>query len=403
MINQAALERIKRLLNIHSYKLDLDDRFRDRLGYYEATHMMVSYLLYGKNIVIENPNPDVAKFIETLIVKAPAFMKLHKSIRHELQASFYIKSLLDELVAIMPGFIKFNAQERNELVEYAKKMQLAIKHGDPVSEKKMIEITNRIQLLNNAEKNGGIVVAHNPGVIDSMRAFNVECIKILHNWVVGYGRLFSTIGIPDNIVKKDSATYAEEINDMINILESSENINKFLKPFDELPNYSGKIVLIIDRRRNTSDDFGEDDAMKKIALLPFYLKSHGVDLITVYIPVKENVLETSEIDINIENISHVMKACTEDAYYFRYNHDSNIALKAVEIMTNPEYDGEYNKHDDVKVIILSYYCKCDIKSPFYSDECGKIISEIPNSYQYRLNLDDIDNDIRRIITNEAKF
>ena len=403
MINQVALDRIKRLLNIHSYKHDLDDRFRERLGYYEATYMMVSYLLYGKNIVIENPNPDIVKFIETIIVKAPAFMKLHKSIRHEIQASFYIKSLIDELIAILPGFIKFDAQERNDLVEYAKKMQLAIKHGDPISEKKMVEVTNRIQLLNNAEKNGGIVVAHNPNIVDSIRRFNTECIKILHHWVVGFGRFFSTISIPDNPINKETATFAEEINDMTNILESDEKMNKYLKPFDELPDYNGKIVLVIDRRRNTSDDFGEDEAMKKIALLPFYLKSHGVDLISVYIPVKEDVLENSEIDINLGNISHVMKTCTEDAYYFRYNNDSNIAMKTVDILTNPEYDAEYNKYDNVKVVIISYYCKCDIKSPLYDSECGKIISEIPNSYQYKLNLDDIDNGIREVIRNEARI
>jgi len=394
MINNAALERISNLFLLY-YRgtIDFKERFEERHGYKEACYLLVSHLLYGKNIVIEKPNQELDLFIQA-IIKTHGFKKLQATIRWEFQLVTYIPELLDVLSSIMPGFAVFNKEERDSLLETAKQLERAMKAGEAVSPTRVEKITRRLQLLNEAEKTGGLIIANQIVMADVLRVFNTACFRIRRNWNVCIGRLFATIRMPNYPVTRGTMDAAESIMEGIPIAESNDAINLFLGAYDHMPGFFSdrKVVIVFDRLVN-NNLLGEDAdrVMRVLSLLPFYLSTHGANIVGAYIPLLQYSLanDADEADdrfeVSLECILKLMDKLTEYSYrrHSRY------------------YDVTSAFIDDVTYVIISLNNSNNVYSPFCEQNTAAKPDTLQNVIHLVLNVDDLTNAIKEVISNEA--
>jgi hypothetical protein len=293
-----ATERIKSLVNLIYGDYSSSSRLGDRLGFKQAAYILLSYLIYNKNIVIDDPPKAIVVFIDMILTKAPAFRKLHNSLRYDIQAAYYAPKLLDALIRIMPGFIEFDKEERDALVEEGKRLQAAIKAGSAVSEAKVMNITKHIQTLNEAEKNGGIVAAHSPNPIDTMKYFNAECVYTRHTWQTTWGRLLTSIDAKNiSTIKRASIDALSESSIETDCFSSNNNICAVLSPLNiTFSNLTDKkIIVLIDAPRDTSSDQYIKNLMATITLSLFKLINNGINIIVFFSTMKGTMITNSQL------------------------------------------------------------------------------------------------------------
>ena len=413
MINSVALERIDRILdlftNTHNFgcksSSDIEYTLRERLGYRDAARIMISHMLYGKNVVVENPPSCIETLFNNIILKAPMFRKMRNSLRYEFQAVFYLVWLLDALVAVMPGIIKFDKAERDSLVEKAKMIQAAIKSGDAVDDNRMVKITKRLQLLNDAEKNGGIISVDGINLTDAIRTFNSECFQAHWHWIIGPGRMFNVLGFIDRPVVKETIEAFEYIVDYFHMFEERKRYEEIISVFtDFVPNYPNKVCFIIDRIPvvDRTNDL-QVDIMIVAAMMPFYLISNGINVAAFFSPTY-STYGLTEIDLTLESFKDILEHCVSN--YNRSSRSIRHTLRDfVELINDPEEDTVF-KHQDADMVMMSFENNEGKISPMLREECKDGLYKIPNLIHHVLNSNNIKDNMkdgfRRFITNEAR-
>jgi hypothetical protein len=254
--------------------------------------------------------------------------------------------------------------------------------------------------LNNAEKSGGIISAHNPPIVDASRTFNAKCVEIGRLWAIGWGRFFATIGIPDFQVNDNTADAAKIIDEHIEMYALNENINALLNPFDVQPNYNGRVLIIVDRPSFVDNEFAVG-MMLKIAMLPFYMKAHGVDVVGVAIPIKDNALFNDDFNFNLETIQSFIESCRRKSAFERRHYTPRDILESFinTLLGDPNDAESFIAYDHT--VMISFYNESGGLSPFMRNDVASLLPSVHNLIHHKINVQDADNGIRRVITNEA--